>query len=207
MPTVNVKVNFEIAKYLDKFVSDRDKSRIGETVVKMSLESISKGISPVRGIGKFEPYKGANKSKAISDAAKEATAVAKGRGDKKQAQKVRADKAEMISRIYPWSAMEEYPNKKATPVNLELSGDMLRRFDFRIKQGNSIDVGILSASREIYTRARAHNDGEGKMPFRPFIPDKPGQEFTVSIQRAIKEIFSEAVAAAIKVSNEKRGVA
>lgn len=100
---------------------------------------------------------------------------------------------------------DRYPGglKPNRPVNLNLSGEMLKHLTYRLKTSDTIDFGIIRAPHDVVVRARVHNDGErDDIAQRPFIPDKPGQSFSVSIMRKIREIYSKRLAAIIDESNK-----
>lgn len=103
---------------------------------------------------------------------------------------------EGFGRFPQYKDREKYPaNKKAkTPVNLTLSGLMLKFFGIRKKSDRSITVGIFpEASNDLKVRARANNEGtENGIPARRFIPIN-GERFTVSVMRAIKNLYAKRV--------------
>lgn len=108
-------------------------------------------------------------------------------------------------RRYPaYKNEDRYPGdrKPRRPVNLELTGEMLDSLQYQTRE-NGIRYGILSASDEVKTRAKANNEGTQHVPARPFIPDKPGQQFNLSIMTKIKDIVSKRLAAIIKQSSRK----
>lgn len=103
-------------------------------------------------------------------------------------------------------AVSDYPEgiKDTKPVNLELSGKMLKKLSFKRSKKNAITVGIHSdATPKILDRAKAHNNGSSKqgIPKRQFIPDKPGEEYIVTIQRKRKAILEKRLRAIIRKSN------
>ena len=106
-------------------------------------------------------------------------------------------------------AVSNYPEgiKDTKPVNLNLSGQMLKKLSFKRSKKNAITVGIHSdASPKILARAKAHNKGSSKqgIPKRQFIPDKTGEEYVVTIQRKIKAILEKRLRAIIKKSNRRQ---
>lgn len=91
----------------------------------------------------------------------------------------------------------KYPGAKGSrlkpvrPVNLTLSGDMLAEYKAARNSYNSVKIGISeSADFEIKQRAKANNLGLNGIPQRRFIP-QPGESFTISIMRTIKNLFTE----------------
>jgi len=130
-----------------------------------SLNMIAKGISPVEGEGRFEGYK-----------AQRGGAKSKGKS-----------KFGVENKGYPLSVQKKYPGKNVRPVNLFLSGDMLKFLRHAIIK-SGIRFGIIGAPSEVETRARVHNTGErSDIPQRKFIPWEPGDDFAPSIQRRIRQ--------------------
>jgi len=69
--------------------------------------------------------------------------------------------------------------KRATPVNLKLSGQMLSTFSVKeISKGLSIGFSDIIA--------RYHNDGGGNLPERRLLPTRPSERFNRSINMSIK---------------------
>ena len=133
---------------------------IGEAVISGVLDSVSRGVSPVRGLGRFVAYSGASDR-----------------------------------RKYPFSVRSEYPNKKLRPVNLSLDGSMLSSIKSKI-ENDKLFVGIFGGKHELM--AETHNEGtqensKNKVPKRKFLPTGRGEDFIVSIQRAIKDLFVKAI--------------
>ena len=84
--------------------------------------------------------------------------------------------------------------KKVRPVNLILSGRMLRSIEYKAQKG-LLEVGIWDA--EMVELASYHQDGTTNMPQRKFIPDTQGEYLTVTIDRALinklKEIINRSI--------------
>lgn len=95
---------------------------------------------------------------------------------------------------------EKYPDKKTRPVNLSLSGKMLK--DMKgVKQRDGVLLGYMDDSKSSLL-ARVHNSGERKdIPQRKFLPTGPGEEFILSLTRAIKDIYLNRIRAIIKDLN------
>ncbi len=138
-------------KQLDKFLIDQEfANKVGKVVLEGSLQAISHGISPVRGVGRFVPYK------------------------------------DPLN--YPGDL------KPSRPVNLSLTGDMLKSLNFR-KKGNFVEFGIFEeeVSDDIWKRTLTHNKGTHKhVPRRQFIPQR-GEEFIVSIQSVIRKLYAKRI--------------
>jgi len=171
--SVTVKIKFNLggmkSKINNRSVHDAATVRtIANKVIAGIKDSVSKGLSPVKGRGRFEGY-------AIQR---------NGKG-------------------YPETAdiKSEYPDKKTRPVNLNLSGEMLRA----LKKGDTKEAGVLVGiygSDKINMIADVHNEGRRKdMPQRKFLPTSPGEEFILSLTRLIKDIYLNRISAIIKVLN------
>lgn len=84
--------------------------------------------------------------------------------------------------------------KKVRPVNLILSGRMLRSIEYKAQKG-LLEVGIWDA--EMVELAGYHQEGTPNMPQRKFIPDTQGEYLTVTIDRALinklKEIINRSI--------------
>ena len=98
----------------------------------------------------------------------------------------------------------KYPGKlkDARPVNLYLSGDMLKAFGHRISGKDAIEVGMVKGSELQNDKATGHHTGDGYPVQRRFIPGE-GEEFAVSIMRAIRDIYGKRLASLIRKSNKK----
>ena len=98
----------------------------------------------------------------------------------------------------------KYPGKlkDARPVNLYLSGDMLKAFGHRISGKDAIEVGMVKGSEFQKEKAGYHHDGTDAMAQRRFVPGKD-EEFAVSIMRAIRDIYGKRLASLIRKSNKK----
>jgi hypothetical protein len=80
------------------------------------------------------------------------------------------------------------------PVNLILSGQMLRSIEYKASRG-SLEVGIWDS--DMVELASYHQDGTDKMPARRFIPTDNGEYLTVTIDRALlnklKQIIKDSI--------------
>lgn len=140
--------------------------RIASEVKKDIIKTVKTGVSPVLGYGRFEAY---------------------------AAQRSPSGDGSRSSLKYPYSVQSKFPDKKLRPVNLTLDGTMLNAISARIKK-NSFDLGIFTGKPKLM--AETHNEGTqiSKVPQRKFLPTASGELFIVSIQRRIKNLFSEALA-------------
>jgi hypothetical protein len=157
---VKTKISLPVLQDIKELNSSRNLDKVGNLVVNEMKDSISRGLSPVRGEGRFEAYSG---------------------------QKIERGGR---SKGYPFNVQKKFPNKKVRPVNLFLSGDMLEALTHK-KKSDSILVGIFKPSEA--EKAQGHQLGDPKkgLPRRRFIPAANGEEFTVSITRSIRQLYSE----------------
>lgn len=98
-----------------------------------------------------------------------------------------------------------YPGdlKRARPVNLYLTGNMLAYLSFR-GEGSIVKFGFIGMSEKVAKKVETHNDGKHPhVPKRQIIPG-PGQKFIVSIQRKIVSVFRKRVAKLIANMNRKK---
>lgn len=107
-------------------------------------------------------------------------------------------------RFAAYKDRKKYPGKlkPARPVNLYLSGDMLKGFSFRKKDENSIEVGMVDGTKRDKDIAGYHNEGTENMARRAMVPQK-SEEWTITIMRAIREEFGKRLETLIKKSNKK----
>lgn len=85
-----------------------------------------------------------------------------------------------------------YPQKSATPVNLNLSGEMLDQALGHRANNNSVRVGDVRDSGDVSIRFRVHNTGErSDIPRRKFVPYERGDRFLVSIEEKIRGVIEK----------------
>lgn len=98
----------------------------------------------------------------------------------------------------------KYPGKikEARPVNLLLSGEMLENYDYEIQTDGAIKVGIVSGSKDVKDRAGYHNEGTNVMAMRRTVPQQ-GEEWSIRIMRAIRDIYGKRLEQIVKASNKK----
>lgn len=174
-----VVVKFDIREMLGNIFDSATVTNVGTILVEESKRFIGTGTSPVLGEGKFEPYKAVTAGKHLRVSA----ASQKG---------------------YPYSVLKLFPDKTISPVNLSLTGDMLRALNFR-QSGKSMEFGIFKANadQKVIDRAQANNEGTDRLPARPFIPNQDGQEFNASIMRLVIDAVTLRIADLILESNDK----
>ncbi len=178
MAKVKVTVKFDIINELKLFFNPDVTRKVGKTTIKEMKKMITRGVSPIKGRGRFPAY-------AIQ----------------------RGTLREKRQGIPPGSG---YPDgidgKNRRPINLTLSGDMLDALSFKEINNKSIDVGFLrGTSQDILDRAKTHQKGDStrNIPQRRFIPAAEGEDFKITIRRAINKIFENRLSKLIQRSNKK----
>lgn len=165
MSKISVKVNQPSLKSIVKNVNaPKYTQEIGKVIVREMLNSIARGISPVRNERRFVKYSDGY-SRAI----------------RKQ-----------------YKSITDYSSsKKVRPVNLNLSGQMLRALTYKSRRG-ALQIGIFTS--DMAKRAKKHQLGLDGVPRRRFIPAQNGEELTVSIMRQLKNEYVKIIDSIIKSS-------
>lgn len=158
------------AKQALQTLKNQELEGIGNGVIAEMRLLISKGISPIKGAGRFPAYKWAG-----------VKFLARKSGTKKK----QADR--QFQSKYPYSVQDEFPQKKERPVNLTLSGEFLNNLIVKVKN-KVIEIGFFEAPWTKYEQG--HREGSNGQPPRPIIPIS-GEEFSPSIyRRLVKTIQS-----------------
>ncbi len=99
---------------------------------------------------------------------------------------------------------KSYPGdlKEARPVNLNLTGKMLEGYDYKISSDGVIDVGMVKGSADRKEIAGYHQDGTEFMAQRKMVPGD-GEEWSVKIMRAIRDLYGTRLEKLIRQSNKK----
>jgi hypothetical protein len=94
---------------------------------------------------------------------------------------------------YPGRVRRDYPRKKNTPVNLKLSGDMLKSLDYEsVKDGAAYKTLVDYMDSQEKKKEQGHREGVNSQPRRPTIPqgnEKPAK----SIEEVCLDIYLEAL--------------
>lgn len=94
---------------------------------------------------------------------------------------------------YPFSVKNKFPQKSKTPVNLTLSGQFLDTLSYKANDKGST-IGHIDPSRRTRDLFESHNDGLNKrVPQRKYLPNIRGEEYSVSIMRLIKKLYSDTI--------------
>lgn len=185
---------------LKKKVSKAELDSIGDVAINEMKNLISKGISPIEGKGRFPEYKAAGSlkgAKATSKGLRDALRVGAGKGANDRGIRAALSQStgnEKQAKLgYPYSVQKKYPKKRARPVNLELSGDML---DHLTKRSNaaekSVEIGFYD--QKSIKKELGHREGANTQPLRPIIPkanESLAQSIRVKIERAVQAIIDK----------------
>lgn len=156
------------AKQALKSLKKSELQTIGDAVVEEMKVLIAKGISPIKGDGRFPAYKWAS-----------AKSVARKSGSKKK------NVNRQFQNKYPYSARKDFPAKRERPVNLKLSGNFLKNLIAKISN-RTIEIGFFEEPWTKYEQG--HREGVNGQPPRPIIPI-PGEEFSPSIYRRLVKVI------------------
>lgn len=91
---------------------------------------------------------------------------------------------------YIKSVKSNFPNKKARPVNLKLSGEFLDSLYIKgLKRGdeNYLNVGFNGFENEL--KELGHREGVNGQPKRPIVPSESGEDYIAPIRRFLSEAF------------------
>lgn len=189
-----VKLKFDgINRAISKGIIDsKTAGFLGQTIIGEMRAMISIGLSPVKGVGRFEGYKASRASQEVKQF------VSNVRSDQGGYYRKLSRKLLTSKNFYPNSVKYKYPSKGVRPVNLDLTGKFLDTLGYR-RRKNGIELGHLSPDQRTRDLFKTHNEGLNKnVPKRKYLPNKRGDEFLVSIMRLIKEIISDRLRDVIK---------
>ena len=215
-------IRLDLQKFLDgveKSVNDDTATAIGFTVVSRMKQFISQGISPIDGFGRFPEYKAASginaektnlrsqraqlrAAKHISKSVGNASASASRNRLKVAGASARVQQSQQriakLKQGYPYSVQKKFPDKRARPVNLFLSGKFLSALVFDITQ-TAKRVGIVVGyfDEDEAKKEKGHREGANGQPKRPTIPTG-SQKFNQTIELDIMNLIKQAIQKALK---------
>jgi hypothetical protein len=163
------RTDFRKIAELEKKIDDAFRGEVGFIAVKLIKDLLSRGVSPVEGKGRLASYKNAAKYPGLNRN--------KGKNLKRTTQPMTREALAKTT-------------KKQSPVNLKLTGDMLKSLSFKVKQGR-IWIGFFDTKEAI--KAKALQDGTANMAARPILPTEPGQQFAQTIWREILKAVKEKI--------------
>lgn len=173
----NLKALNEIKKNLFGLLDDETLTKIGETIKQEMLNDISKGISPIKGFGRFPAYKWAGFANEIR---KHARSIK----DKEKRKQFREEALNIEKNRYPFTSYAKSLGKKPRPVNLKLTGDFIKSLVVWISgSGRKKTVNVGFKDKLSLAKEKGHREGANGQPQRPIIPQ--GRE-TLSPKYALK---------------------
>lgn len=167
---INLNAFNNLSKKIKQINSNRIKNQIGSTTVREMKQFISKGISPIRGKGRFPGYK------------------------KSYLQQIRGNLAFFtrsdgkVVGFKPKRRSQKFSNKKERPVNLTLTGQMLKSLKHSLT-GKGVRIGY--SGKEASDKELGHRKGTNKQRKRPTIPNPPREKFALTIQNKIIALINK----------------
>ncbi|MCA9485962.1 MAG: hypothetical protein KC506_03910 [Nanoarchaeota archaeon] len=144
----DVKVDTRGLKAKFEFLQKKIAGAVGNELRKEVLSSIKRGVSPVKGQGRFQKY----------------------------------------SESYTGIIKRGIKNKRVSPVNLTLSGELLDSIYVKLNN-NKITIGFSDEKFEYHNKPESGSN----MPARRLLPTEPGEEFSKSITLRIRNLVLERV--------------
>lgn len=88
---------------------------------------------------------------------------------------------------YPKNIRKNYPDKRNTPVNLKLTGDLHDSIGFKSGGKNNLLFGIINPKGNVSDYADVHNEGlRSDIARRTFLPTGRGETFNRTIMLELK---------------------
>lgn len=185
-----------------RFRKELKRIRIRDIIV----ELIQKGISPVFGaIGRFKEYSSSYvdqilgkvkffRNKKTGKLFKVEPKMLEGEKTNFKIVRKGPDKGKVIAGKTSKAKFEKFEKglgvgKKRSPVNLTVSGEMLKTLKY------NENTGEVTASHMVgeYNLWSIHNDGTDKIPERRLLPNRKGERFNRRIEQKITEALIEAI--------------
>jgi hypothetical protein len=158
------------AKKALKSLTQSELRAIGLAVCDEIRTVTAKGISPIKSIGRFQPYKWAAK-KSLK---------------RKSGSSGKSLNREFQNK-YPYSVRDKYPDKRERPVNLRLSGEFIKSLTAKVVSG-VLSIGYFNEQFAKYESG--HREGVNGQPKRPTIPQNSEQFSDTIYRRLVKVIQS-----------------
>lgn len=175
------KVTLKLDPKIDpKFMFNKQfMDRVGFKVVVKMREFIAKGLSPVKGVGRFEAYAAQRKSE-------------------KTTQNINGRRTTVNKKRYPFTVKHKFPSKQTRPVNLSLNDSFLNTISHDASKAQ-VEIGHIDIDQHTMDLFKAHNEGLNKnVPKRKYLPNKRGEDFVATIKSMIKSIFSSRIKSVLK---------
>jgi len=94
---------------------------------------------------------------------------------------------------YPDNKRKKFPDKRARPVNLKLSGEFLRNLIFKSNAANkSVQIGFFD--KKNLAKEQGHRDGANDQPERPVIPtgrENLAQSILLQMEKVVQNILKK----------------
>ena len=197
---VTVTVNLTAMKNrlltLAKIVDGPTKDLLGKFVDVSTKERVARGLSPVRGVGRFPAY-------AVQRKTAQARHIKKSLSGSRR-KSINSKISNAKDSLYPRTVKDKFPDKKDRPINLYLDGTFLSNIGYNwTKLG--IEYGLQSDRKLMVDMFQTHNNGTHKdVPQRKFVPVNPKDKYVKAITLGIKEIYSDRIKDIIKRMNRNR---
>ncbi len=133
------------------------------------------------------------------------------------AEEAKQNISEGLSPVRGYGRFEKYKNpkqypgqltgslaKNQRPVNLFLTGEMLKGYWYKLSgKKDTIEVGMTRGTAFANEKAKYHQEGTENMAQRKIIPSD-GEEWSISIMRKLRDLYSKRLADLIRQSNKSK---
>lgn len=182
---MSVKVKIQLPKSLTDPKDQKKVVTAGLKAIKQVLDeeivkTIEQGRSPVKGVGRYERY-----SDSYRDAIQGKATFFTKDGSLRVPRKGRNKKT---NRFIENRTAKLYPNKKRSPVNLKVTGKLLKSYFSKFIRGGTLEIGFRDPKAAFHDRPAANSP----IPARPMLP-RDGKVFNVNIQRKLIDRATEAI--------------
>lgn len=164
-----IKIDLNFQKQVNAiFYKKTTQGKLGEILKEEITWSTKKGISPLKSYGRFQGYK--------------------------------VDRAGDTNNksYYPNNVKRKYPGKRKRPVNLTLSGEYLRKLEYRASP-TGLKFGWFSLSGDMKEKYETNNLGLNPLvPQRKILPTSQAESFKTSIVRRLKNTLNDIIIRELK---------
>jgi hypothetical protein len=99
---------------------------------------------------------------------------------------------------YPKNVRKHYPDKKNSPVNLKLSGNLYESLNWIKSGATTLTFGLLKPKGKADIYGEVHNEGLNGVAERKFLPTAPKETFNRTILLEIQRLIAERISKIIK---------
>lgn len=199
---VKVNVSLPALKSInEKLKSRRIKKQVGEFLIKEVKDFISKGISPVKGYGRFPAYKDPDRYPGGQKSNRPVNLRLS--GDMLSALKFKYLKNSRLSiGWFPGLFGGKKEAKKAQAHNDGTLGSLKNAKAFKKRQIKKL-IGKKISNKKFDSSIKKINKDTAKfsdagIPQRKILPNKSGEDFNVSIKRNLRNLYAEIIYDIIK---------